>query len=203
MMYRNFLFLGIVLAFGLSACQPDQLAPREFSEWVENPANGLNNQREMGEYQLSAQLMPIPYQAIQLHKASLNAEHLSEMEIELTESLDIHFTMAPQEGEMSFLKYNLSSLEEYQERVNYLSFEMDEYVYLLNGNDTLRPNLYHFERTFDLSPAAHFLLSFPRPKMLEGDVILILEDHYFGMGPVRFRFDLSRLSQLPLLTLQS
>ncbi|MEL7534223.1 MAG: hypothetical protein AAFN10_23160 [Bacteroidota bacterium] len=202
-MSRNLLIISIIVAWCMTACQPTMLAPKEFKQWIENPANGFNNQREIGEYALGAQLMPIPYQAIQLHKASLNAHHLNEMEQELEESLDIHFTMASQEGELSFLKYNLGSLEEYQQRLAYLSFEMEDYLYLLHGNDTLRPNLYHFERTFDLSPEAHFLLSFPRPENMGEDAILILDDHFFGMGPVRFRFDLSRLSHLPALNLQS
>ncbi|MEM6345623.1 MAG: hypothetical protein AAF927_17155 [Bacteroidota bacterium] len=203
MMSRNLLIISTILAWCMSACQPTVLAPREFLQWVENPANGFNNQREIGQYTLGAQLMPIPYQAVQLHQASLNAHHLNEMKAELKESLDIHFTMGPQEGNVSFLKYNLGSIAEYQERLTYLSFDMEDYLYLLHGNDTLRPNLYHFERSFDLEPDAHFFLSFPRPEQLEEEAILILDDHFFGLGPVRFRFDLGRLSHLPALNLQS
>ena len=200
-MLRKLMLLGTVL--GCCACQPSQLGSKEYLAWVENPDNGFHNRREMGEYVLGAQLMPTPYQAVQLHKASLDKQSLEEMKTELAESLDIRLTLAPLDQHVSFLKYQLESTTEYQARVNYLSFEMDDYVYLIQEGDTIRPNIYHFERAFDLRPEAHVFLSFPRPKNLDGDVLLVLEDQYFGMGPVRFRFDLHLLSHQPSLSLQS
>ena len=78
---------------------------------------------------------------------------------------------------------------------------MQEDIYLLNHGDTLRPALYHFERSYDLASQISCLVSFNHNQALAPSLILVWEDSILGIGPLRFPFSSEDIQHIPALKL--
>src|SRR5438105_2151917 len=57
-------------------------------------------------------------------------------------------------GQGEILKYNLASPQQYDSRIKYISFGMQNDIFIVQNSDTLRPGLYQFERIFEVAPIA-------------------------------------------------
>ena len=98
--------------------------------------------------------------------------------------------------------YRVNDPGEEQERLYYLSFQMKENIRLLQGQDTLAPVLYHFERSFDLSPHRTFVLAFEAPKSEPSkDRTFILDSPILGTGPLKLKITAKDLTNIPDLKL--
>lgn len=188
-----------LLGLLLTACRPTSLDPAAYMAWVSDPQHGLHSIRQIGDYQLDLQLLPPSYQALRQTEGRPNSALIRAMEADMAESLDFELRLRPAQSSQPLLKHKISSPQHYQERVQYLAFEMEKHLQLVIGTDTLRPLIYHFERAFDLKPAVTCLLSFERPEVLPATAQLILDDQAFGMGPVHFRLSFAELTALPAL----
>ena len=100
------------------------------------------------------------------------------------------------------LKYDLHSRKEYEDRVNYFAFGMQNDIRLVQGGDTLPCQLFHFERVYDVAPYATFLLAFPLGKDYSSDKTLVLFDHGFNKGILKFFFDGRDIKNVPQVETQ-
>lgn len=114
---------------------------------------------------------------------------------------DLKILLKDNEGEL--LKAGLNSREEYDRRVKYFSFGMQQDIRLVDGQDTLPCVMYHFERAYDVTPVCTLLLGFERAdKNAERPKTLLFYDKVFNNGLLKFTFKENRLQTLPkLLTL--
>jgi hypothetical protein len=102
------------------------------------------------------------------------------------------------------LKAGISSLEEYNQRILYCSFQMQNDLKLLDGRDTLNCELFHFERVYNLAPYATFSLGFPLGKMecngkQINDKTLIYDDKMFGVGRINLTIKGKDIENIPHL----
>ncbi|HXB13984.1 MAG TPA: hypothetical protein VNZ45_18485 [Bacteroidia bacterium] len=176
----------------------EKLKPVEYVAWVENEQHGLRKEKTIDDLVYTAQYRPCGYVICEEERKedlpdSLVKQKMKELDGMQYISLKIGLKSA--QGEL--LKYKLSSTKEYQERVNYFSFGMQKDIQLIQGGDTLQCALFHFERIYDVAPNGTFLLGFPIGKHPDYDRTLILFDHGFGKGIVKFFFDARDIKNLP------
>ena len=195
-LYASLLGLGFVLS--LFACQTS-LSPEAYVKWVQDPSNGLRKEKQIGEYQLVAQLLPTDYQLLNPNYAAATPKQQKIWEADANKALTFQLALRTNPEETSVLTHPVSSTQDYQERINYMAFEMERDLYLICGSDTLRPQLYHYERTFNLSRELRCMMSFDRPATLAEKATLVLDDQLMGVGPVHFPIALSSLEQPPQL----
>lgn len=180
---------------------PKTLKPVEYVKWVEDEHNGLIKHKRFGRFKYSLRYKPTDYMIVK--------DAASEtIPVSLYDSLknvysgfeyytfSIHDTLSMDE----LLKTNLKSRSEYDERLLYFSFEMQKDIQLVSGTDTIPCSLLHFERTYNISPQANFMLGFPVTKENNpGDKILIFEDKVFGIGLMKLKIKEEDLSEVPVL----
>lgn len=102
---------------------------------------------------------------------------------------------------MEFMKYNLPNAHDYDNRVSYYAFEFQKKIFLIDGKDTLPCVLYHFERTYDITPFGHFTLAFPASK--NKDLVcaqtVFFPDEIFHKGIIKFTYLPENLIRVPKL----
>jgi hypothetical protein len=210
---RSVLYIPL-LALALAGCRPggagaadfslaqartaEVLPPAEFVEWCKDADNGLVKAKRLEDITFSLQYKPAAY-VLCTENDSMNAAS-AELTKEMSEldGLDYYdFTIKLTEGTGELLKYRVGSYHEYDARVNYMSFGMQNDVKLIAGSDTLDCQLFHFERTYDIAPYATLLLAFP--KTAGAGRTFLYEDKLFGKGIVKFTFTKEELGSVPQL----
>lgn len=178
----------------------EELNPTAYVQWCEDPANGLQKNKQIEDLTYSLFHKPVEFIALQEEKTEhMSAQVLKKKMAELDglDYYDFKIQLTKDEGEL--LKHNLSSNGEYEERLNYFSFNMQQDIKMIEGLDTVDCALFHFERAYDVAPYAIFLVGFPK-----GDKDLIsktffYQDNVFHKGIIKFTFTKDELSGLPKL----
>src|ERR1035437_2351097 len=173
------------------------LAPDEFVRWVKDEDHGLKKEKKIGDIVFSAQYKPVEYVICMEERST----HISDSVVkrkksELGDMLYLDFKIALEKGEGELLKYKLSSMAEYGDRVNYFSFKMQNDIFLVDGNDTISCTLFHFERAYDAVPYSTFVLGFPNNNKA-GNKTLIYHDNIFKKGIIKLEFENNNLKAVP------
>jgi hypothetical protein len=175
-----------------------------YIKWVRNPENGLIKTKTINELQFKVQYKPYEYIVCMEEQTEKIADTLMKRKLKELEGMqyyDLKILLKNNEGEL--LKSGLTAAGEYDNRVKYFSFGMQQDIQLVDGNDTLPCTMYHFERAYDATPVCTILLGFNKDNSKEGKAkTLLFYDRTFNKGLLKFTFKENRLQTLPkLLTL--
>jgi hypothetical protein len=191
---------GTSNANGVSMGIREELNPTAYVQWCEDPANGLQKNKQIEDLTYSLFYKPAEFIALQEEKT----EHLSGQvlkkkmaELDGLDYYDFKIQLTKDEGEL--LKHKLSSPDEYQERLNYFSFNMQQDIKMIEGLDTVSCALFHFERAYDVAPYAIFLLGFPKGEKDFASKTFFYQDNVFHKGIIKFTFTKDELGSLPKL----
>ncbi len=103
------------------------------------------------------------------------------------------------QGGGDIIKYKLSNQMEYQNRINFLANEFGNNIYLVQGKDTLRTKLYHFERIYGLNNYCSIMVQFKKVIDNENETIMIIEDGIFNGTIVKLRIPIKKIKKLGYL----
>jgi hypothetical protein len=84
--------------------------------------------------------------------------------------------------------------------VAYSAFEMQKDIYLVDGMDTLPCVMFHFERSFDVTPFGHFSIAFENSgnrRFTEKQIVFT--DRLFNNGTIKFLFQSEDFTKAPVL----
>jgi len=171
--------------------------PEKLIAYVDNEDNDFIKTKHIGEITYQAALRPVDYllskKRIQENNPSLRKEAFEDLQY-----FDLRIGVA--DFHQEFIKYNLASGDDYQQQVNYCSFNMQKDIKLIDGKDTLNCVLFHYERTFDVVPYGHFTLGFePIKSALVNTKVLLFSDQLFKNGMIKFTFSPKLLVNEPTL----
>ncbi len=99
-----------------------------------------------------------------------------------------------------FIKLDKPEPSVYEERVKYYSFAMQQDIFAVNGNDTISCSIYHFERSYGVSPISTFLLGFEKLPV-GNDIRIIIKEKVFSDKELQFDFSSAELKNVPQLKL--
>jgi hypothetical protein len=176
----------------------------DYINWVRNPENGLVKEKVIDELKFKIQFKPYEYIACMNEHTDQLADTVLKKAIKELNGMqfyDLKISLNDNEGEI--LKAGLKSREDYDKRVKYFSFEMQQDIQLVDGTDTLPCTMYHYERAYDATPVTTILVGFQADaKNAAKTKTLLIYDRTFNKGLLKFRFTENRLNTLPkLLTL--
>lgn len=205
-MKQNYLkitvFILIIFSFG---CKGD-LSPVDYVNWIEDESNGVTVRKEIGDYFFAIQYKPLDYLAVKnLRKVAVTEEEISKEKEELKDLQYYTLQIGLNKGGADVLKANLSEGIEYSQRIEYLSFQMQQDLSLVEGGDTLACLLHHFERTYGISPYVNIVLAFERkkeeqiPPVEDEDKTLVFNDQIFDLGRVKLTISGDNLKNIPQL----
>jgi len=185
----------------IPANDSDLMNVQEYVQWIQDVRHGFRKELNAGEFTFSAQFKPYEYIVCLEEHTSEIPDTLIKRKVEELNGMqyyDLRIRLNGSGGEL--LKHNSSSDQQYSDRVNYFSFEMQKDIHLVEGTDTLACQLYHFERTFDVSPTSTILLGFPISTQTNSEVkTLVVYDRTFNNGLLKFTFSKKVLKNLPKL----
>ncbi|MDP2388374.1 MAG: hypothetical protein Q8M29_18520 [Bacteroidota bacterium] len=179
------------------------LKPVEYIKWVEDPENGFLLEKNINEFSYVALYKPGNYSTLveMAVLEKINEEKFKEVQ-KTYEGMDYFtFKIACSETKDELLRYKSSSSGEYFNRLEYFSFKAQNDFNLLNGTDTVKCELFHFERSFGLAPVLTFVIGFSKPEKQLGPMTLIYEDRIFKNGTIKLLFEEEVLNNEPELVL--
>lgn len=200
MAQRGILIILLALCYLGCTDRPERLDVIDYQRWVK--ANDeLTVKKIIDPYTISVFWEPSDYSA--LKKVHISRT-ISEGEFaRAKQAVDPYqygwFKIASTNGETPVLRSGIGGLMAYQERVSYLSFQIQQDIYLKQNGKTYPCVLHHFERSYDLAPYVICSFAFKREDLEYQDVTFVFDDQHFGLGPVKLSFDLSVLNRQPNL----
>ncbi len=179
--------------------ESEKLKPEEYVKWVQNPENGFRKEKIIDDLVFNIQYKPYEYIVCMEEQKQELQDSLVNKKIKELDGMQYYdFKIILKEGLGELLKYKLTSKGEYDKRVKYFAFNMQNDIQLVEGTDTIPCTLFHFERAYDVTPSSVFLLGFGVTKnTLKQDKTLIVYDRTFGKGLIKFTFNQKDLQRLP------
>lgn len=200
-MTRYFLILVFI---GLVACNKKAVDAETYIQFVNNPENGLLKNIEVGDFKIEVQLRPVEYVVIQ----ELGAENLlkEDFETRVKDNNQEYFLLriGSKDSKSDALSNGITAQNEYLERIGYLIANIDKDIYLIEGDDTLRCAMHHFERSYHLTSYHNILLVFDRSisKGKKGqDQLFVYDDAILGIGKLNIKFESKAINNIPNILL--
>lgn len=185
---------------------PKQLEPKAYIDWHKAEKN-LMNKRVMGE--LSYEIKYLPPEYMTLKSLGPDATN-TEIKQELTSYSDLlyfNLRIELEKEQTELLKYKVSGLSQYDQRVKYYSFNVQKDIWMvLDNKDSVVCSITHFERAFNVTNFSDIMIGFDKKSVtkLNSDwkkMVLVFNDKVFGNGIVKFEFDRNQITNTPSLEL--
>lgn len=171
--------------------------PEKLMAFVDDKKNGFIKSKTIGQITYSAILKPTDYLLSQKRLEDQDTT-LKKSNFEDLQYFDLRIKI--EDFHKEFIKYDLESEQEYQQRVQYCAFNMQQDIKLIDGKDTLSCVLYHYERAFDVVPYGHFVLGFEtRKSVLVNTKTIFFYDQLFNNGIIKFTFSPEIMVSEPVL----
>ncbi len=163
------------------------MTPVEYMQWVSSDESGLNKETKKAGIISKAFYRPDAYMVLTdlgpkaltdsvIH--SKKAEYNGLQYYELTLRMD----------STDFIKNGSADKESYMSNLYYFTFAFQRDILLIYpGLDTLPVKLFHFERTYGVSPTKKFLLGFEDKN--KGDRILKIDSPLLPTGVINLYFE--------------
>lgn len=192
------MIVGLLAALVLGACKTKELLPSEYVRWMKDPANGLRDEKTIGEYTFTLQYKTPEFVVLQQHKSDDVAQTLIESEVLNYDGMEYYtFEISTEDGH-DLLDDQYHNADEIAARVEYfLSYAQDDFS-LVTESDTIPCSLFHFERSYSLSPVTTMVMGFDRPKTGE-DRTIVYNDRLLGSGPVQITINAEDISNVPAI----
>lgn len=192
-----------ILFMILVGCGNRDLIPSDYVAWVNDSNNGLLKKKSIHPLEVELLYKPIPYIIANEQRSNTIDEGIYQKRMKDLKELQYYtLKLGILGGEFNVSNYEVSDNATQQERLNYLSFAMQKDIKLVEGKDTLNCALYHFERSYDITPYRTFVLAFEQKEINKGkDKTLILDLAYFKTGPIKLNFKGADLVRIPNLKL--
>lgn len=193
------------------------LKPVEYVKWVEDVGNELVVKKIIGDYVFALQYKPLDYSVLKAERnLNISKQELNSKTTEIEGLQYFTFQISTKEGNGELLKSGISGKDEkveYEKRIDYFSSKMQNDIKLIDGQDTLPCVLFHFERTYNLTPYSNFNLGFEygseekssgatRAPLTYKSKRLLYNDHAFNVGAVELMIKEENLNKIPNLITQ-
>jgi hypothetical protein len=179
-----------------------ELSPAQYVSWANERSNGLFASKKIENIEYAIFAKPVDYilsKEILNHVTNENDYSKAKSELSDLQYFDFRITVDNYHDE--FLRYNLSSADQYQDRIDYCAFNMQNDIRLLNGSDSIPCVLFHFERSYSLVPYGHFLLAFQKTNLTSDHITFYFRDNLMQNGIIKLIVNKDALSHLPKLKL--
>lgn len=173
--------------------EPPKAEIKQYAAWLHSKESGVYHKRKVGAIVYEAQYKPLDYVAWRESGMKQRPEE-EDLRAKIERIGGLHhfeFRINIDGYNSEFLKYSVSGQDEYDERIKYYSFTMQQDIAIVTEKgDTIPCGIHHFERTYDVAPYAVFQVGFPSEATdLSAGFTLIFNDRMNNNGLVKFYFD--------------
>lgn len=181
----------------------EELKKDDYIEWCCNRDNGLIVDKTINKLTFSLQYKSPEYVIVaELKEDFKNKEKLNEAIENNNQWQYFTFRISSDQFTGDIIQYNLKSNNEFSDRINYLTFNVQNDFSLVCCKDTFPCLIYHLERNFGSAPYCNMLLGFENPgldSLGNCDRTLIYNDRVFNSGIIKLTVTSDAISNLPRL----
>ncbi|SNT14378.1 hypothetical protein SAMN05421640_2493 [Ekhidna lutea] len=173
--------------------------------WINDEENGLIKERIIDDLKLTVKYLPPEVLAIkELDVEFEKAAFDSLVQVYSNqESFLISFESRLENKDVVYK--NVSDKEDYNRRIEQLSFRIGELISLKTSNDKISPSLFHYERAYGTSKVNSVFLVFTdkSKKLLSAEKLdIVFVDEIFKTGISHFVFKRSDIQKIPSLNVR-
>lgn len=191
----------IILLISNVSCRKT-LAKGEYVQYVKDKNNGLNKMVKVGPWDYCFQYKPHDYVILLEELTSLEKEKRGK-ELEGTAWFNISFHN--RESTVSALRYELTSKDAYDKRLDYfLNHAIDDVKLIYGTSDTLLPIAYAFENNYNLTPQETIVVGFRLPigeKAPTKDMQIVYDDRVYKSGIIKAKIAKESIENIPNIAL--
>lgn len=170
-----------------------------YISYIKNEENGLNKVVKVADWEFDMQYKPYDYILFAEGKGNKTFDKISRLQnLKGTAWFNISFKRA--KADKSPLRYDITSWDEYNKRLNYYLSEASGDIELIYDKDTLKPMSYLFETNYNLTPQETIVVGFDlpgRPDRPGKDMQLVFYDRVFGNGIIKTMYTAKVLNNIP------
>ena len=174
----------------------------EYETWVKKEENGLLKKKEVGDYVFECMYKPADFiLASEWNKGRLNQNGINERREGLKGMMQFDLRIKTRAKGGNVANHGLNSMKEVDQRLYYLSFGLQNDLFLLAGDKKTPCKLFHYDRSSDLGTSKLFLVGFPSEFSEGKDFTILIDSREFGTGPVKIKFERSLIETIPNLNI--
>jgi len=190
----------------LASCGRKTMNAAELVAYLNRANNGLVKEKTIDHIRYKAQLKPADYIiASEFRSREVSPDAYAKRAGQLKETLWFNLAFSAEQPEQSVLRYNVSGLDEYNQRLSYFLSRAMANIRCEAGGQELKLISYHFEPNYNLTPYDCMVVGFEWPGEPGGKdqpILLSYTDELFGNGIVRFSFLSKDLLDAPALAVK-
>lgn len=192
----SYALLGLLM---LGSCRRS-LNVNDYIKYVHEEKNGLRKVVQIDGWEYSLQYKPYDYIFCMESGNNNTGREKRIKSLKGTAWFNISFRRI--DGSITPLKYNISSLDEYDARLDYFLNRATKNIKLIYGADTLPPMSYLFENNYNLAPQETMVVGFDlpgTPAQPEKDMQLCYYDPVLKNGIIKALYKEEDLKRIPKL----
>lgn len=189
--------LALVLTFACGT--PDFLSEEKLRAYINDESNNLAVSKQIGNTTMKLTYRPVDFLRLREIKSESDSAGIKQA-MKLYNNYT-YFVLQLSSGGKDAL-YGLSAdQQDFSEKLQTLSFRMNQYVQLVTSNaDTIPLADAHYTRTFGMSTSSDILMVFNNEKIVKTDWLSIsFKDFGFKTGNQSFRFETKKINATPKL----
>jgi hypothetical protein len=201
----SFCFSSLLLL--LISCKPSEIKDsKAYFSYLANPENGLVKEKTVAGVKYKLKYLPQDYLAYTtLFKNTNNTSKEKDSVIKLYDnSVTFMLTVGPDENEnFDITRLGVSDYKEFAERIEALSFHLQESINLNVNNNTYKPVIARMENINALEKSRNFMIVFNSEKNTQKDLrnsemCFSYHDQLFNTGTNKFIFKTSDIKAIPV-----
>lgn len=186
--------LVVIAGYLLTACNTNFSNTADAKKFIEDKDNGLRKEIRVDRIVYCYQYKPTDYMmANEAGDEDPAAQEQRKKDLDQMWWFNVELSVA--DFNQSPLRYQLTSMEEYQQRQDYMLNYAPRDFALIADADTLHPASYWFENNQNLTPHETVVLAFEKPKQIPEEVQLVFNDQLFRNGMIKATFETKKLNK--------
>ena len=183
----------------LGSCHTDALSINQYINWLKDNNEKLSVTIPKGALNFRIEFQPLEIMAL---RELGEFEHVKPAIFDsvLSEYRGLEYYQLSIRGASDLLQYGISDKQEFYERVEYYSFQMQNDLRMIVAQDTMSCKLFHFERNYGTAPFVTFSLAFEVPEV-KGDRRIQYHESVFGYEWIEMTLLQENIDNIPTIKL--
>lgn len=200
--------IACVFFLALLSCNDHRTLDRDaYIHHVEQEDKGLTIKKTLDDVDYSLTLCPLDYViAKEFRTDKVARTNYEKRRLDLEGFIYFKLSLSPKDRKEEVILHRANNEQVVKERLEYLSYGFEENIFTIRNNkrDTLPVSMYHFERTYGVTPNLEFLFSFKTDSLAgknDKHIQVIIDDIVFNNTALTYEFDKEAFIHAPKLKL--
>jgi hypothetical protein len=197
------LIFALFIAAMATACyHTESLRAGDYVRWVQDPANGLRVNKQIGDIEYSLQYKPLDFVILQSNGKVFTKSQAAILKKDF-EGMEYFTFRLRSLSQNNALEETSDSPGDENGRLGHFINNVQDDFTLVAGSDTIPCSLCQYERDYGITPYQTFSIGFNKQaNSYKGNFTLIYSDQVMGTGPVSITIDASAIENIPHLQYQ-